>query len=45
VNNERSGARISLISKGVGHKTINTTKNYLGSFDDEELIKLSENLL
>ena len=45
VNTERSGVRLSLTQRGLGHKNPNTTRHYLGSFDDEELIKLSENLL
>lgn len=45
VNSERSGQRTSLISKSLGHKNLKTTIDYLGSFDKEEIIENSNNLL
>lgn len=45
VNSERSGQRTSLISKSLGHKNLKTTIDYLGSFDNEEIIENSNKLL
>lgn len=40
----QSNAPISLISKSLGHSSIKTTENYLGSYEDSELIKYSKAL-
>lgn len=42
---KRSGVNIALISEGMGHTSIKTTQNYLGSFDKEQLIEASKSLL
>jgi integrase len=44
VNSERNGQRLSLTSKAMGHTSIETTANYLGSFTDSEIIDNANNL-
>lgn len=41
----RSGASDELISEALGHSNIKTTQNYLDSFEDDQKMKLQENLV
>lgn len=40
----REGYTVAMISKALGHKSISTTENYLGSFGDDRMRELSERL-
>lgn len=42
---KRSGTNIAYISESLGHTSLNTTENYLASFEKEERIKNSKLLL
>jgi integrase len=42
---KRSGAPIELISESLGHKDLETTENYLDSFEDEMKLSYQKNLL
>ena len=41
---KRSGASTEFISDALGHSNLNTTKNYLASFEDETLQKTTDAL-
>lgn len=41
----QNGAPVEYISKSLGHKSIQTTRNYLGSFGDEVMDKFAESLV
>jgi integrase len=40
----QSDANLAFVSKALGHSSIKTTENYIGSFDDEEARKYLSNL-
>ena len=42
---KRSNVSVEFISDALGHKNINTTESYLGSFEKDERRKIAENLI